>query len=97
MTAPPRGVPPKKEAPPASARGTATTHTDHHPTRHRREDGFAAPTAEDRAVAAAVAVLRDHGYGIACRCLDCNRPITSAASLARMRGPWCAQRAGVTI
>jgi hypothetical protein len=27
------------------------------------------------------------------RCLDCQHPITSAASLARMRGPKCAAKA----
>ena len=63
-------------------------------TAHRSEDGYAAPTAEDRAVAQAIDVLREHGYGIAMRCLDCRRPITSQASLARMRGPRCAERAG---
>lgn len=51
-----------------------------------------APTAEDRAVQLALDVLRQHGYGIAMRCLDCQHPITSAASLARMRGPRCEAR-----
>lgn len=51
------------------------------------------PTAEDRAVQAAIATLRGYGYGIAMRCLDCHHPITSAASLARMRGPRCAAKA----
>lgn len=60
---------------------------------YRRQDGYAAPTAAERAVAQAIDVLRGHGYGIAMRCLDCHRPITSAASLARMRGPRCAARA----
>lgn len=52
-----------------------------------------APTAEDRAVKAALDLLKEHGYGIAARCLDCRHPITSAASLARMRGPRCAAKA----
>lgn len=51
------------------------------------------PTAEDRAVRAAVAVLHRYGYGIALRCLDCRHPITSTASLARMRGPRCHAKA----
>lgn len=59
------------------------------------EDGYVAPTVEDRAVAEAIAVLRGYGYGIAMRCLDCRRPITSSVSLARMRGPRCAARAVV--
>ena len=52
-----------------------------------------APTTEDRAVEQAIAVLHGYGYGIAMRCLDCKHPITSAASLARMRGPRCAAKA----
>lgn len=52
-----------------------------------------APTAEDHAVRQAIAVLHGYGYGIAMRCLDCKHPITSAASLARMRGPRCAAKA----
>lgn len=62
---------------------------------YRRQDGYAAPTAEDRAVQQAIDVLRGHGYGIAMRCLDCHRPITSATSLARMRGPHCHAKAVV--
>lgn len=83
----------QKEAPPASARGT--TAAAHLTELHQPEDGYTPPTAEDRAVAQAIAVLRRHGYGIAARCIDCRHPIFSAASLARMRGPRCAARAGV--
>jgi hypothetical protein len=50
------------------------------------------PTAEDRAVQAALEVLHEFGYGIAMRCLDCQHPITSASSLRRMRGPRCAAK-----
>lgn len=92
------GGPPKKVAAgPAQDRPATNTHTQGQSNAHRPEDGYAPPTADDREVAAAIDVLRAYGYGIACRCLDCNRPITAAASLARMRGPWCARRAGVTI
>jgi hypothetical protein len=59
------------------------------PSLYLAEDGYTAPTAEDRAVQRAIAVLREHGYGIAMRCLDCQHPITSTASLRRMRGPRC--------
>lgn len=52
-----------------------------------------APCFEDRAVEHAIEVLHEYGYGIAMRCLDCHRPITSAASLARMRGRVCQARA----
>ena len=59
----------------------------------RRQDGYTAPTAEDRAVQAALDLLAEYGYGIAMRCLDCHRPITAKVSLARMRGPRCAAKA----
>ena len=71
------------------------------PSPNHRNNGYSqntgdfrheAPTAEDRAVVAALDLLREHGYGIAAKCLDCSHPITSAASLARMRGPRCAAR-----
>ena len=60
---------------------------------YRPEDGYTAPTSEDRAVEQAIELLHGYGYGIALRCLDCHRPITSDASLRRMRGPRCAARA----
>lgn len=60
---------------------------------YRRVDGYAAPSAEERAVQRAIELLQQHGYGIAMRCLDCQHPITSASSLARMRGPRCAAKA----
>lgn len=62
-------------------------------TAYRRQDGYQAPTVEDRAIAAAIAVLEQHGYGIAMRCLDCGHGIFSKSSLARLRGPKCAARA----
>jgi len=97
MTIEPTGGPPRKEVGGLDVAIKAAAPATGNSTRiHRAEDGFATPSAEDRAVAQAIAVLREHGYGIACRCLDCNRPITAAASLARMRGRRCAERAGVT-
>jgi RNA polymerase-binding transcription factor DksA len=52
--------------------------------------------AEARAVEAALDLLRDNGYGIYGRCLDCGHPITTAASLSRMRGAHCHAKAAVT-
>ena len=72
----------------AASKSRATDY--HHSSGDYRHE---APTAEDRAVEQAIAVLRGYGYGIAMRCLDCRHPITSAASLARMRGPRCAAKA----
>ena len=84
----------RRRSPGSEARATSTPPSANAQSNrlHRPHDGYAAPTAEDRAVAQAVAVLERHGYGIALRCLDCRRPITSPASLARLRGPRCAAR-----
>lgn len=83
-----------RRSPGTKSRATSTTPiaTRHSSRCHRPQDGYAAPTAEDRAVARAVAVLVSYGYGIALRCLDCGHPITAPASLARLRGPRCAAR-----
>lgn len=80
------GPPPQKAAPHNISSAAKSNRL------HRPQDGYAAPTAEDRAVARAVAVLVSYGYGIALRCLDCGHPITAPASLARLRGPRCAAR-----
>ena len=74
-----------------ATRSTATVDATSIPT-NPAEDGYL-PDPEARAVKQALEVLREHGYGIAMRCLDCQHPITSAASLARMRGPRCAAKA----
>lgn len=95
MSASPTGSPPTNDAPPAFARGTATTHTAPHPTRHRREDGFAAPTAEDRYEAWVLAEAQRLGYRLSCKCLDCSRPLTDKVSVSHHRGPVCRARAGV--
>lgn len=60
---------------------------------HRREDGFAAPAAVDRAVERAMELLRAHGFGISVRCLTCRRPLTAPDSVRRHRGPRCEARA----
>lgn len=85
--------PRKRPAPPQDRPSRNTTSTTDS-SLYRRQDGYQAPEVEDRAVARAIDLLREHGYGIAARCLDCQHPITSPASLARMRGPRCAARAG---
>ena len=60
---------------------------------HRPQDGYAAPTAQDRREAALLAELRELGYGITVPCLVCRHPLTAARSLARHIGPRCAARA----
>lgn len=91
-----RAGPQKKVMAPASARATATL-TATELTEHRREDGFAAPTAEDRADAELLAEAERRGYRLAVRCVDCGHYVVSAASIAAHRGPKCRARAGVVV
>jgi hypothetical protein len=50
-------------------------------------------TVEERAVQDALALIEEHGYGIAMRCLDCQHPITTPTSLSRGRGAHCHAKA----
>lgn len=59
---------------------------------HRPQDGYAAPSPEDRADAEFLAEAKQRGYRLALACLDCGHPIVAAASLRRHRGPRCAAR-----
>jgi hypothetical protein len=77
---------------------TARKMPAHNGNRHlpeHRANGYTHPSrveasdAEARAVEAALDLLRENGYGIYGRCLDCHHPITTAASLSRMRGAHC--------
>ena len=76
---------------------TLTTTTDaHHDTGsvdssrlHRPQDGFAAPSAEDRREAGLLAELRDLGYRPATRCTRCNQWVVAAKSVALHMGPVC--------
>jgi hypothetical protein len=84
---------------PATSRFTTTTDA-HHDTGtvdsirlYRRQDGFAAPTAEERREAELLAELEELGYGITVPCLVCRHPLTSAKSIARHVGPKCAAKA----
>jgi hypothetical protein len=92
-THPDTGPPGRKSPAPPQRRAPRNTTNAADATAYRAEDGYSAPTAEDRAVARAIEVLTAHGYGIAARCLDCRHPIFSDASLRRMRGPRCHARA----
>ena len=84
---------------PATSRLNTTTDA-HHDTGtvdssrlHRPQDGFAAPSAEDRREAGLLAELEELGYGITVPCLVCRHPLTSAKSVARHIGPKCAAKA----
>jgi hypothetical protein len=63
-------------------------------TAHRPQDGYAAPSPEDRADLAVLAAAEALGYRIAIRCLDCGHWLSSPASVAAHRGPRCRARRG---
>jgi hypothetical protein len=60
----------------------------------RRQDGFAAPTIDERAEQRLLAAAREAGYRLAIQCLDCRRWLVDPASVAAHRGPVCRARAG---
>jgi Family of unknown function (DUF6011) len=60
----------------------------------RRQDGYAAPDAEDRADTAILAAAEALGYRIAVQCLDCGHWLASPKSVAAHRGPVCRAKSG---
>lgn len=85
--------PPTKEGGPAASRAAITRTAQLNG--NRRQNGYTAPAAQDRAELAALELLTDAGYRLACRCLDCKRWLADPISVAAMRGPTCRARAGV--
>jgi hypothetical protein len=61
---------------------------------YRRQDGYAAPEAEDRADTAILAAAEALGYRLAIRCLDCGHWLASPKSVAEHRGPVCRAKSG---
>lgn len=61
---------------------------------HRRQDGYAAPSPQDRADLAALAAVEALGYRIAVQCLDCGHWVSNPASVSAHRGPRCRARHG---
>jgi hypothetical protein len=59
---------------------------------HRRQDGYASPTAEDRREAAVLAEAAEMGYRLAVSCLDCGHYLVNPISVAHHRGPTCRAR-----
>jgi len=89
-------APPKKRSGPSVAARAATKMTatvTSQSSRHYRQDGYTAPTAEDRREDQLLAELQALGYGITVPCLVCRRPLTSPRSLRLHVGPVCAARA----
>ncbi|MDQ1305775.1 MAG: hypothetical protein QG671_1607 [Actinomycetota bacterium] len=90
MTSKGRSGPPLREAAP-----TGHTTGIHHSadscdsSLYRPQDGYAAPSAEDRREAGLLAELRDLGYQPATRCTRCGQWVVAAKSVALHMGPVC--------
>ncbi|MDN4520318.1 DUF6011 domain-containing protein [Mycolicibacterium austroafricanum] len=59
---------------------------------NRAEDGYQAPTPEERREAALRAELAALGYRVSVRCRVCGHPVVSAKSVAAHIGPKCAAK-----
>lgn len=62
-------------------------------TVYRRQDGYAAPTADDRREAQVLAEAQRLGYRLSVPCLICGHPLTAAKSLVAHVGPVCRTKA----
>ncbi|MGW0158461.1 DUF6011 domain-containing protein [Mycobacterium sp. NPDC003323] len=60
---------------------------------HRPEDGYAAPTADERREQQLLDELRALGYSISVRCRECGHPLSTPQSVAAHIGPKCAAKA----
>lgn len=84
-----------RRSPGSEARATSTTPIAASQFNgHRRADGYAAPTSEDRADAAVLAAAAERGFRVAVQCLDCGHWLANPISVAAFRGPRCRARAG---
>ena len=83
----------KRPAPLAGNRPISKRTHRHSSASPRRQDGFAAPTPEDRADTAVLAAAAALGYRIAVQCLDCGHWLANPASVEAHRGPVCRSKA----
>jgi hypothetical protein len=82
----------RRPAPPQDRPTPQQSSTAPNSTRpHRPEDGYAAPTAEDRYEARLLAQVHALGYVVSVRCRVCNHPLTAPKSVALHIGPRCAR------
>jgi hypothetical protein len=85
----------KRPAPPHRPSRNNSTTAIHFTGYHRREDGYAAPTVEDRDDTAVLAAAFERGYRIAVQCIDCGHWLTNPVSVAAFRGPRCRAKGAV--
>lgn len=87
-------MPHEKECPPAANQGASgitgrMVVAAVHSSLYRAEDGYQAPTAEDRREGELLAELNARGYRISVDCRACGHPLVAARSVAAMIGPKC--------
>lgn len=73
-------------------RAPRNTTNDSDSTAYRRQDGYSAPTAVDRAEAAVLAEAKRYGYRLAVRCVNCGHWLVAERSIADHVGPVCRRR-----
>jgi len=93
------GPGPEPEAIPTNTTTAGTTRTACvQGTRlHRPEDGYAAPTDEDRLDAAVIAAAKARGFTVAVRCTRCSQWVVTAASVAAHMGPVCRAKTAAEV
>lgn len=78
----------KRPAPPQS-RPIPNTTDAAKITAYRRQDGYTAPTADDRADAAVLVAAAERGFRLAVQCVRCGQWLVAAQSVRAHLGPVC--------
>lgn len=81
-----------KEGGPGVATRTATRIPSTQSISYPRQDGYAAPAADERADESFLATAAELGYRLTVRCLLCNRWLADPESVRLHLGPTCRQR-----
>ncbi|AFM16984.1 hypothetical protein Mycch_2201 [Mycolicibacterium chubuense NBB4] len=78
-----------------SARATSTTPIAvSDSSLYRRQDGYTAPSIDDRLDAQVIEAANARGFRIAARCTRCRQWVVAAESVAAHMGPVCRAKAG---
>lgn len=92
MTAPPS----ERRSGPTAKQGRSRQNTDATDSSlYRRQDGYSAPTAEDRLDAEVIAAAEARGFAVAVRCRRCSAWCVSPKSVAAHLGPVCRAKLAV--
>lgn len=86
-------MPESRRPAPATETGSHVTTNVTNSSLSRREDGYAAPTPEDRLDAQVIEAAKARGFSIAVRCTRCGQWVVAAASVAAHMGPVCRSKA----